>query len=135
MIENLAERMKLAAELHDWIEGNGCEVSRVEFANYVDMDIELQINLGEASDGMNRLSNEANEAAAVLILNADPTLNLRRSAGLIYLDGERDGVTFELYFGTGVCEHVQVGTRKVLVPDPSAPLVEVEEPIFETVCA
>ena len=136
MIEKLAERMALAAELHEWIEAQGCEVVRVEFANYTDEHLEFQINLGRAPKGGGSYqSNEANEEAAVLILDADPTLRLERSSGLIYLHGERDGLTYELYFGSGVCERVQVGVRKVMVPDPAAPLVEVEEPIFETVCA
>jgi hypothetical protein len=137
MIENLKNRMRLAADLHDWVELNGCEVVAIEFATYNDEQLELQINLGKDhanANGLNRLSDEANETAALLILNADPTLKLRRSSGLIYLDGERDGLTFELYFGSGSCKRVQVGTRKVMVPDPSAPLVEIEEPVFETVC-
>lgn len=34
----------------------------------------------------------------------------------------------------GVCERVQVGTRTVSKPDPAAPLIDVEEPVYEVRC-
>ena len=56
------------------------------------------------------------------------------------------GVWFSLarYFGghhifinaerEAVCERVQVDTKTVMKPDPSAPLVTVEEPVYEWHC-
>ena len=61
-------------------------------------------------------------------------------------DKEEKGDWFVLrrYFGphcidinaprSNVCERVQVGTKTVEKPDPSAPLVTVEEPVYEWQC-
>lgn len=33
-----------------------------------------------------------------------------------------------------ICERIQVGTQKVMKPDPETPQVEVEEPVYEWSC-
>lgn len=49
------------------------------------------------------------------------------------------GIKWQVDFRDGVCEQVQVGTRKVERVDPevydSLPRVEVEEPVYEYICA
>lgn len=48
------------------------------------------------------------------------------------------GFAWEVDFGTGVCEQVQVGTKRVKTFDPEAlaavPMVERDEPVFEYMC-
>lgn len=53
-------------------------------------------------------------------------LALRRTVGPHYIDIDvrRDQV----------CERVQVGTKTVEIPDPAAPTVTVEKPIYEWEC-
>lgn len=78
---------------------------------------------------------ETNEDAAAALLASIPGARVVRRDGEITLFGTwRTGVSWHFFAGTGVCERVQVGTRKVMKPNPDAPLVEVEEPVFETRC-
>jgi hypothetical protein len=59
---------------------------------------------------------------------------ISRIEGNLHIQGVQDGLTFSIYLGEGLCEKVQVGTRTVMRPAPDAPLVEVEEPIYEYKC-
>lgn len=43
--------------------------------------------------------------------------------------------SWSVYFSDSVCTRVQTGTRTVTKPDPAAPLIEVEEPVYEWRCA
>lgn len=83
---------------------------------------------------------EKREAFTERWLCAYPDTKLVRMDGAIYLRGTTHaGLTWLVNVGTGVCERVQVGTKKKLVIDPtydmtSLPMVEVLEPIFEIRC-
>lgn len=85
---------------------------------------------------------EDRERAAEGVLEKVPGARIFRKNGYIYLYGEAPGmgsVRWHISLGMGSCEKVQVGTRKVMRPDPDAPiveipLIEVDEPIFEIRC-
>ena len=82
-------------------------------------------------------SDQLREARANRIIEKIPGTRVYRNDGQIYLYGLVPGyheLRWHISAGQGVCERKQVGTRKVMRPDPSAPLVEVIEPIFETIC-
>lgn len=58
---------------------------------------------------------------------ADSTVTFKaglKTGGVIYIYGSRDLV----------CTRKQVGTRTVTKPDPNAPQIEVEEPVYEWDC-
>ena len=75
------------------------------------------------------------EALAVMLLDALPSPVLRRDNGLMTIVGITSvGVSYHVSLGEGVCERVQVGTERVMVADPAAPLVEVVRPVFEVRC-
>jgi len=133
MKHTLTELYPLATLLENAAGRAGVQVDIVSFGSYP-KDVNLQVSL--AADR----SNEGNERAAVQLLDEMPTLQLIRTDGLIFLEGETNtGLTYRFYPGSGVCKKVQTGTRTVRQPDPeyiaNAPLVDVEEPVFEVICA
>ena len=90
----------------------------------------LGIHISRGSD-----SPERREEIVAALLATIPGAQLKRKDGQMTVWGAwSTGVTYYLWGGEGVCERVQTGTRKVLRPDPEAPLIEVEEPVFETRC-
>lgn len=78
---------------------------------------------------------EDREALVAALFERIPGAELIRENGDMTLRGEwSNGVTWYMFGGVGACERVQVGTKTVLRPDPKAPLIEVEEPVFEVRC-
>lgn len=95
--------------------------------------IALERNIDWLSPG----TAEETESLSELVLEKVPGSRIYRREGNIEFYGEVPGlhhIRWHLTMGAGVCERVQVGTRTVMRPDPSVPLIEVEEPIFETRC-
>lgn len=128
MITNLRAKCALAERLNKLADKAGVKVDSIKLDNRYTLggafwpDVHLKI-----SDKESR-SNEANERAAALILDNTAAVTIVRSEGLIYLRGESDGLTYQFYAGSGVCERVQVGERVI----PAQP--ERVEPIFEVRC-
>lgn len=88
-------------------------------------------------------SNQGNEDIAVALLDVCDEVGLPvdliRENGLIFIRGAMpNGLRFEFFTGSGVCEIVQVGTRVEKQPDPeyiaAAPVIDVEVPVFERRC-
>ena len=128
MIENLYAKYLLADRLNKIAEKAGVHVDYATVRNgesgIYQFDIQLQCSMA------GKYGAEANELAAVMLLDALPALNLVRSSGLIYLNGvAENGLTFSFYTGTGVCERVQVGTRHVEAMEAY------DEPVYKTICA
>lgn len=93
----------------------------------------------------NHLTREQREEKVVLFLAALPGAQLDRSVKsfetmptLTVHGTAAHGITWSIDFGFGVCERVQVGTKKVEKYDPEAlsaiPKIVVEEPVFEYRC-
>lgn len=77
------------------------------------------------------------EAFAARWLELWPSTQVVRDRGRIFLRGQTGGflkLWWHVEVGMGVCERVQVGTRRVLRPAADAPMVEVDEPIYEVRC-
>lgn len=52
----------------------------------------------------------------------------------MYLKATFEDFVVQLEPATGTCNKVQVGTKQVEKPDPEAPTVTVEEPVYEWQC-
>lgn len=138
MIQNLYAKYLLADRLNKLCDRAGVEVDVLSIDDTAGYNVHMQASL--PWDGTDH--RERCELAAVKLLETCDAVglevNLKRSDGLIYILGTERGLSFRLYTGTGVCERVQVGTRTVKRHDPdllaAVPLVDVEEPIFETRC-
>lgn len=80
---------------------------------------------------------QAAEDNANLLVEAIPGSRVWRDGGYITIWGDAPGALggrWSIYLGEGVCERVVVGTRTVMKPAPDAPMIEVEEPIYEVRC-
>jgi hypothetical protein len=129
MIDNMYAKYLLADRLNGVAGGLGLAVEHIEVGNgYGSYTFDVDIQCGIRRD----YTPEASERAAVMLMEAMPELQLRRSSGLIYLSGTTSlGFTYRFYTGTGMCERVQVGTRTV----KAQPAIEAyEEPIWEVMC-
>ena len=52
----------------------------------------------------------------------------------MYLEQKNEDFIVQLHPTSGTCNKVQVGTKTVEKPDPNAPTVTVEEPVYEWQC-
>ena len=109
---------------------------------------EVHVSLGYNGQGIGRWSPaEAREQLVADFLTAHPDATLDRSPNDLYVNGKPQmtvrgestlGIRWQVDFGDGVCERVQVGTKTVEQYDSDAllalPKVTVEEPIFEYRC-
>ena len=88
-------------------------------------------------DSFHRGDGKGREVIADKMLTALPFLTLARSEGSIDLKGTTNqGLTVCIYAGDGICERVQVGTRKIAATEAfTVPASEErEEPIYEVRC-
>jgi hypothetical protein len=126
-VEKLYAKYLLADRLNKLVDAAGLVVDMCQLGNSDKYGWTYDVHI-QVGNPQHRESQGAEDAAARL-LDAMPSLTLKRSSGLIYLTGTTyQGLTYRLYTGAGVCEMVQVGTRTV----PAVP--EREEPIYERRC-
>jgi hypothetical protein len=126
-VEKLYAKYLLADQLNKLVDAAGLVVDLCQLGNSdkygFGWDVHIQVSNPKVGEP------QGNEDAAARLLDAMPSLALKRSSGLIYLTGSTYlGLKYRLYTGAGVCELAQVGTRIV----PAIP--EREEPIFERRC-
>jgi hypothetical protein len=125
-LEKLYAKYLLADHLNKLVDAASLRVDLCQLGNsdkYGGWDVHIQVSNPKDREP------KGSEDAAARLLDAMPSLALKRSSGLIYLTGTTYlGLKYRLYTGAGVCEMVQVGTRTV----PATP--EREEPIYERRC-
>lgn len=121
MVDDFEARVRAARWMLDVAERAGVKVDKL---NLIDISHDLSAQISDRGG----YGDKDNERALLAVWDVVPALRLRRSSGLIYLDGTREGLRVEFYFGSGACERVEVGTRWVeAVPAH-------EEPIYEVRC-
>lgn len=92
--------------------------------------VNAQVQIGYRAEDVDKAANR--------ILEAVPGARIFRRSGSIHLYGTLPGIhghRWHIAAGQGTCERVVTGFRKVMKPAPDAPMVEVEEPIYEVICA
>lgn len=75
------------------------------------------------------------ETWAAEILDRFPNARLDRTDYGAFSIVQSGDLSWSVYFSASVCTRVQVGTVTKTIPDPDAPLIEVEEPVYEWRCA
>jgi hypothetical protein len=112
-----------------------------DFEWFTQTTISAHVSYGvPARDGKFYPDDEDREEFANQWLIAHPETRVIREEGSIYLFGlDNLGLSWKVNVGQGTCERVQVGTRTVTKIDPDylvgAPMIQVDEPVFEIVCA
>lgn len=144
-IPNFYQRYLVADQIQKRLATTGAMVGSV----YVHED-KVQVNLGYGEFGDDQALNawsspQRREDAVSDFLTHYPDATISREkdyAGkpqMIVSGTAAHGIEWKIDFRDGVCERVQVGTKKVERVDMDAyaalPKVEVSEPIFEYICA
>lgn len=145
MKTSLYQRYLVADQIEKRLNAAGAFVGAV----YV-YDGDISITLGFTSDNKGDLIGryappEAREAVANKFLTLYPGTAIQRKPGydgkpeMIISGVAAHGIEWKVDLGVGVCEKVLVGTKKVMRHDPEKmaiiPMVEVNEPVYEYLCA
>lgn len=139
-MENLYMKYIAVDGLTKAIEKAGSEISSVgisEWGSKYDSSFDAKGSLPQVTcfaRSFHSGDQEHVERVAVSLLDSLRGAKLRRDDGTIRVYGRMHGITVMVTVGTGLCERVQTGTRKVLKPAPDAPMIEVEEPVMEWRC-
>ena len=145
---NLYGQYLASTEIRDRLAKVGLTIQHVmiaqDFEGRSETGLEVSARVSMYDVTGNYLFDKDREDKANEFLELFPSVSVRRASDNGYPPEVRmywlsvHGISVEVNFGSGVCEKVQVGTRKVSSFDPDAlaalPRVEVEEPIWEYVC-
>jgi hypothetical protein len=104
VIARVNAKARVGSKLNKLAGQAGLSVYQVVLGDAAGREVHLQVHLGDGQSPRSGLS--ADEDAARRFLGVKPDLELQDSSGLLKLIGTMDGITFQVYTGSGSAEKV-----------------------------